>query len=143
LQLSKTHAKTFHSCLRVIFLLCLFITPLLINSCAVPQKSSRQQEEFTYKKTGIASYYGSKFQSRKTASGEIFNNNLKTAAHRTLPFGTQVIVTNLHNHKSVKVRINDRGPYVKNRIIDLTRAAFSKIESLEKGITKVGIMVVD
>jgi len=91
----------------------------------------------------MASFYGAKFQSRTTASGEIFNNNLMTAAHRTLPFGTQVIVTNLHNDKSVKVRINDRGPYIKNRIIDLTKAAFSKIENLNQGITKVGIMVVD
>jgi len=143
LQFSNTHAKTFHSCLRVSFFLCLLITPLLINSCTVLQKPSRQQGEFKYKKIGMASFYGAKFQSRTTASGEIFNNNLMTAAHRTLPFGTQVIVTNLHNDKSVKVRINDRGPYIKNRIIDLTKAAFSKIENLNQGITKVGIMVVD
>jgi rare lipoprotein A len=92
---------------------------------------------------GIASYYGKKFQSRKTASGEIFNNNLMTAAHRTLPFGTNVLVTNVNNGKSVKVKINDRGPFIKKRIIDLSRAAFAKIEDLEKGLTKVEIMVVD
>lgn len=92
---------------------------------------------------GMASYYGKKFQSRKTASGEFFNYNLMTAAHRTLPFGTNVLVTNVNNGKSVKVKINDRGPFIKKRIIDLTRAAFAKIESLDKGITKVEIMVVN
>ena len=92
---------------------------------------------------GIASYYGKYFQSRKTASGEIFNYNLMTAAHRTLPFGTNVLVTNVNNGKSVKVKINDRGPFIKKRIIDLTKAAFAKIEDLDKGLTKVEIMVVD
>ena len=66
-----------------------------------------------------------------------------TAAHRTLPFGTTVIVTNLNSGKSVKVKINDRGPFVKKRIIDLSQAAFAKIENLDKGLTRVEIMVVD
>jgi rare lipoprotein A len=92
---------------------------------------------------GIASYYGKNFQSRKTASGEIFNNNSMTAAHRTLPFGTNVLVTNVNNGKSVKVKINDRGPFIKKRIIDLTRAAFAKIEDVDKGLTEVKIMVID
>ena len=89
----------------------------------------------------MASYYARKFQHRKTASGEILNNNSMTAAHKTLPFGTEVIVHNLNNTKSVKVRINDRGPFVKGRIIDLTRAAFSEISNLDKGIVKVEIRV--
>ena len=66
-----------------------------------------------------------------------------TAAHRTLPFGTNVLVTNVNNGKSVKVKINDRGPFIKKRIIDLSRAAFAKIEDLDKGLTKVEIMVVN
>ena len=66
-----------------------------------------------------------------------------TAAHKTLPFGTKVIVTNINNGKTVTVKINDRGPFVKGRIIDLTRAAFSKIENVDKGIVKVRIEVVD
>ena len=66
-----------------------------------------------------------------------------TAAHKSLPFGTQVIVTNINNGKTVKVTINDRGPYVKGRIIDLTQAAFAKIERINKGIAKVKIKVVN
>lgn len=66
-----------------------------------------------------------------------------TAAHKTLPFGTNVLVKNLSNGKSVKVRINDRGPFTPNRIIDLTKAAFSRIENIDKGFTKVEIAIVD
>ena len=66
-----------------------------------------------------------------------------TAAHKTLPFGTKVIVTNINNGKTVTVKINDRGPFVKGRIIDLTRAAFSKIESVDKGVAKVRIKVMN
>lgn len=84
-----------------------------------------------------------KFQDRKTASGEIFNNNLMTAAHKTLPFGTHVEVKNLNNGKSIQVTINDRGPFNKKKIIDLTRAAFAKIENINKGCAKVEIVVVN
>ena len=82
------------------------------------QKSNR--ETARYRESGGASYYAERFHNRKTASGERLNNRAMTAAHRTLPFGTEVIVKNLDNGKSVKVRINDRGPFVKGRIIDLT-----------------------
>ena len=87
----------------------------------------------------MASYYARKFQSRKTASGERLDNNSMTAAHRSLPFGTEVLVKNLANGKSVRVRINDRGPFVRGRIIDLTRAAFSRIASIDKGVVEVEI----
>jgi rare lipoprotein A len=144
LKFLNTHLKTFDYYLRVICVLGLFIVLLsLINGCSVLEKPSQQSRESEYKKMGIASYYGEKFQSRKTASGEIFNNNLMTAAHRTLPFGTNVLVTNVNNGKSVKVKINDRGPFIKKRIIDLSRAAFAKIEDLDKGLTRVKIMVVN
>jgi rare lipoprotein A len=113
------------------------------SSCSSHKKTTPQPGEFEYKKTGIASYYANKFQSRRTASGEIFDNNLMTAAHRSLPFGTNVVVKNLNNGKSVKVTINDRGPFTKKRIIDLSRAAFAKIENINKGVTKVEIMVVN
>ncbi len=73
--------------------------------------------------TGIASWYGGRFHGRKTASGEAFNMDALTAAHRNLPFGSWVRVRNLGNGRSVDVRINDRGPYIKRRIIDLSRAA--------------------
>jgi len=90
----------------------------------------------------MASYYAWKLQFRKTASGERLDNNAMTAAHQRLPFGTEVTVKNLANGKSVRVRINDRGPFVKGRIIDLTRAAFTRIASLENGVVKVEIRVV-
>ena len=71
----------------------------------------------------VASYYGKELAGRRTASGERFNPGAMTAAHRTLPFGTRVRVTNIHNGRSVIVRINDRGPFVKGRSIDLSRGA--------------------
>ena len=83
---------------------------------------------------GIAFWYGPKFQNRLTANGEIFNQKALTAAHKTLPFNTKVEVTNLDNGKSVIVRINDRGPYISGRIIDLSAEAGRVI-----GIDKVGI----
>jgi len=95
-----------------------------------------------YKERGTASYYAKRFHNRKTASGERFNNRAMTAAHRTLPFGTEVIVKNINNNRSVKVRINDRGPFVKGRVIDLSRAAFSQIASLEEGLANVEIRIV-
>lgn len=79
------------------------------------------------KKKGHASYYADKFNGRNTASGEIFDNNKYTAAHKKLPFGTKVRVTNQANGKSVIVKINDRGPFVKGRHIDLTKRAFRDI----------------
>ena len=95
-----------------------------------------------YIESGKASYYALKFQSQKTASGELYDKAKKTAAHRKLPFGTKIRVTNTKNKKSVIVKINDRGPYVKGRIIDLSRSAFSRIARLEVGIINVKIEVV-
>lgn len=91
---------------------------------------------------GIASYYGPGFQGEKTASGESFNINDLTAAHRTLPFNTKVRVTNLENSKSVIVRINDRGPFKKGRIIDLSLGAAKKIGLLQAGRAKVKLEIV-
>lgn len=97
---------------------------------------------YSYFQTGNASFYGGKWHGRKTANGEIFDTYKLTAAHKTLPFGTRVRVTNLSNGKSVVVRINNRGPYSKGRIIDLSQAAFSKIENMSKGVTKVKLEIV-
>ena len=97
--------------------------------------------KYSYFQTGTASFYGGKWHGRKTANGEIFDTYKLTAAHKTLPFGTRVRVTNLSNGKSVVVRINNRGPYSKGRIIDLSQAAFSKIENMSKGVTKVKLEV--
>lgn len=91
---------------------------------------------------GLASWYGKKFNKRKTASGEKFSPNLPTAAHRHLPLGTHVRVTNLENGRTTTVRVNDRGPYVKGRIIDLSKSAAKKIGMVHVGVTPVKIEVV-
>lgn len=88
---------------------------------------------------GEASYYADKFQGRRTANGEIFRQRKKTAAHRTLPFGTKVTVKNLANGRKVKVRINDRGPFAKGRIIDLSKKAAKKIGMIDAGVSDVEI----
>ena len=87
--------------------------------------------------SGVASYYAHKYHGRTTASGERFNMNAMTAAHRTLPFGTRVRVTNRENGKCVVVRINDRGPFVKGRVIDLSLAAAKKLGMVEAGTAHV------
>lgn len=92
--------------------------------------------------TGIASWYGHPYHGRRTASGEIYDMNRLTAAHRTLPFGTRVRVTNLRNSRSVEVRITDRGPFVKDRIIDLSREAAARIAMLGPGTAPVRLQIV-
>ena len=86
---------------------------------------------------GKASFYAKSFEGKKTANGEVFSNELLTAAHRSLPFGTLVKVTNLSNYKSVIVRINDRGPYSKHRMIDLSKAAAKEIDLVQQGVGNV------
>ena len=83
--------------------------------------------------SGIASYYGSRFHGRPTASGERFNMNAMTAAHKRLPFGSKVRVTNSSNGKSVVVRINDRGPFTPGRVLDLSKAAAQEIGLIQRG----------
>ena len=92
---------------------------------------------------GAASYYADSLQGNSTASGEPYDRNAMTAAHRTLAFGTKVRVTNLDNGKSVVVRINDRGPHVKSRIIDLSGAAAEKLGMLDAGEVTVRIEIVN
>lgn len=92
---------------------------------------------------GVASWYSIKSNGgTETASGEVLCNHKMTAAHKTLKIGTKVRVTNLNNGKSIIVRINDRGPYIKGRVIDLTPAAFSKISHLTKGLFRCKVEVV-
>lgn len=92
---------------------------------------------------GIASFYGQRFAGQLTANGERFDPSEMTAAHRSLPFGTRVQVTNLNNGEQVIVRINDRGPYVGSRILDLSRGAAKKIGMLESGTAPVRLRVLD
>ncbi len=93
-----------------------------------------------FKQTGTASWYGGSFHGKKTANGERFNMNTLTAAHKSLPLVTYAKVINLENNKSVVVKINDRGPFHGNRIIDLSRAAAQKIGMIHKGTTKVQVI---
>ncbi|MCU4174456.1 septal ring lytic transglycosylase RlpA family protein [Carboxylicivirga sp. N1Y90] len=90
---------------------------------------------------GKASYYAAKFEGRLTANGEVFSNDSLTAAHKTLPFGTKVKVINLDNKKSITVRINDRGPFIKGRIIDLSQAAANELNFIQQGIANVRIEI--
>ena len=91
--------------------------------------------------SGQASYYADRRQNQLTANGERYSHDRLTAAHKTLPFGTRVKVTNLNNGKSVVVRINDRGPFVRGRVIDLSKSAFTRIGSLREGLLPVRLEI--
>ncbi|HTQ60765.1 MAG TPA: septal ring lytic transglycosylase RlpA family protein [Candidatus Solibacter sp.] len=104
-------------------------------------KSSDNLVPEGYVEEGNASWYGVPFNGRRASNGEIYDMDKLTAAHRTLPFGTMVRVTNLNNGKSTTVRITDRGPFVDNRIIDLSRAAARQIESVGPGVVPVRVEV--
>ena len=89
---------------------------------------------------GLASWYGSKFHGRRTASGERYDRHAMTAAHRTLPFGTRVRVRSVVTGKEVVVRINDRGPFKRSRVIDLSQAAFNALGLQGRGVTQVELL---
>ena len=116
-----------------------FAAILFFNGCGC---LGTGQPQLSRPQIGVASWYGTKFHGRRTSSGEIFDMNKLTAAHNELPLGTRVRVTNLKNQKSVIVRINDRGPFVRGRVIDLSYAAAKKIGMVKDGVVKVRIEVV-
>ncbi|MDO9176837.1 MAG: septal ring lytic transglycosylase RlpA family protein [Agitococcus sp.] len=124
--------------LKTIFSLIL----LSLIGCSTVQPSHKNKDWLRYTESGIASYYADKHQYQKTASGEHYRHDLKTAAHKTLPFGVSVKVTNLATNNSVVVKVNDRGPFVKGRIIDLSKSAFMAISQPNQGLLKVRIEVV-
>jgi len=99
-------------------------------------------ENTAHELEGYASWYGGKFQGRLTANGEVFDTALLTAAHKTLPFGTIVEVTHLGNGRTVEVRINDRGPFVEGRVIDLSRAAADALDMAGEGVAPVRLRIV-
>lgn len=101
----------------------------------------RPQENYNYKEVGIASWYGPDFHKGLTANGETYNMHALSAAHRTLPLPSVVKVTNLENGKTVVVRVNDRGPFVNNRIIDLSKTAADKLGFLDSGTAKVKVEI--
>lgn len=128
------------------FITCIF---LLFSNANVPYQqptdtiaATSRKDPQPYTQNGKASFYARSFEGKKTASGAIFKNDKLTAAHKTLPFGTEVKVTNLLNDKSVTVVINDRGPYAKGRIIDLSRKAAQEIGMISAGKAQVLIEVV-
>jgi len=92
---------------------------------------------------GLGSWYGEPYHGRPTASGQIYDQRELTAAHRTLPFGTRVLVVNLENGRSVEVVINDRGPFVPGRIIDLSRAAAEELQLVGPGVARVRLAVLE
>ncbi|MGX5220754.1 MULTISPECIES: septal ring lytic transglycosylase RlpA family protein [Pseudomonas] len=96
-----------------------------------------------YSATGNASYYGAQHHGKKTANGERFDQNALTAAHRSLPFGSRVQVTNLRNDKTVIVRINDRGPFARGRIIDVSKKAAEQLDMLRDGVVPVSIKLLE
>lgn len=98
---------------------------------------------FAQIQTGKASFYADKFDGKPTASGEKYRHNKLTGAHKTLPFGTIVRITNVANNESVEVTINDRGPYVDDRIIDLSKAAAEKLGFVSQGLAEVKLEVID
>src|SRR6266705_3400434 len=110
-----------------------------------PPFTSREAptESTVHQMRGIASYYSEEFQGHKTSSGETYDMNAFTAAHRTLPFNTRVRVTNLENKKSVVVRVNDRGPFKDDRVIDVSLSAARKLGLMEKGTALVRLEVID
>lgn len=116
------------------FLRCFVCTVLCLASCV-----SCLFAQAPYDSTGKASYYAKEFHGRKTASGEIFSNNKYTCAHRTLPFGTRLKVTNTANGKWCEVTVNDRGPYSKGRLIDLSKKAASDLDFVSAGLATVRV----
>lgn len=116
---------------------------LALSGCSSTPTARSSTPPTGHTESGQASFYGDEFHGRKTANGERFDQAKLTAAHKRLPFGSMVRVINTQNGKSVLVRVNDRGPFVSGRIIDLSSSAFRSIASLSAGVVPVRIEVVN
>ena len=128
--------------MKLIKLVLLSVLSVILAACSTaPGNINNQQRDVA--EQGKASFYADKYHGRTTASGERFSQQAATAAHLKLPFGTRVNVTNIANNKSVVVRINDRGPYIRGRIIDLSKAMFEKIADSSAGVIDVSVTVID
>ncbi len=123
----------------ILLVLIVIVIGAFMSSCAKQQIVRKP----TFFKEGIASWYGPGFHGRRTANGERYNQNALTAAHKSLPFDTKVRVINLTNDKEVIVRINDRGPFVRGRIIDLSKKAARQIAMLGSGTARVRIETIE
>jgi len=122
----------------ILFLLCISFLTSCLAIKTTPANKSIIGKKIEY---GVASWYGPGFHGKKTANGETFDMNALTAAHRTLPFNTLVKVVNVKNGLSVTVRINDRGPYAKNRVIDLSKRAAEKLKMIESGTATIELIL--
>jgi rare lipoprotein A len=114
---------------------------VFISPPAAPAEPRPPEPSVVSTQQGLASWYGPGFHGRRTANGERFNQYDLTAAHRTLPFNTRVRVTNLQNGQSIVVRINDRGPFIRGRIIDLSRAAARLLGMYRQGVVQVKVEI--
>ncbi len=116
-----------------------FLSALFLSACGISNKSVdyASTENARAIENGVASWYGPNFHGKLTANGEVYDMDGVTAAHRTLPFETILLVENLDNGKTVQVRINDRGPYAKDRVIDLSKGAAKRVDMLEPGTARV------
>jgi rare lipoprotein A len=119
---------------------CYLFTVIILLFIGIHQPIFAQNQDI---QSGEASWYGSRYHGRKTSSGERYNKNAMTAAHKTLPFGTRVKVTNLDNEEFVILRINDRGPFVGDRIIDVSEAAARKLAFRSKGVGNVKVEILE
>ena len=132
--------------LRYFFFISILFILIIQYACTSPKYSHypKQPPKQPSKKevqVGVASWYGADFHGKKTSSGEVYNMYGMTAAHRTLLLGTYVMVKNLENNKSVELKVNDRGPFIKGRIIDLSFAAAKKLDIVDCGIAMVRVEV--
>ena len=135
-QLSFSRScKAFGMCVSVLIIAAMISGCGCILGPGMPRKGRPQ--------IGKASWYGPKYHGRKTACGEIFDMHKISAAHKKLPLGSVVKVTNLKNGKTLIVRVNDRGPYIRGRIIDLSFAAAKKLDMLEDGVVKVRVELIN
>ena len=125
----------------LLFVLILSVSILSVSAQQDSTKSTKKSSVKSKIQYGLASFYSNKFNGRKTANGEIFSNQKLTAAHNTLPLGTYVRVTNLRNKRSVIVKVNDRLHHKNKRIIDLSRAAATKLGFIKSGLTRVKVEV--
>jgi rare lipoprotein A len=122
----------------------LVVAVLVLGTASIPGAASRVEAHETTRaaeQTGMASWYGGKHHGRTTASGATFDQNALTAAHRSLPFGSRIEVTNLRNGQRVEVEVNDRGPFIPRRIVDLSRGAARRIGAIGHGVVPVRLRV--
>lgn len=126
---------------QLLVVVAIAITGMIAGACGTNDAAGKRTSKHQLER-GKATWYGGKFHGRKTASGERFDKRALTAAHRTLPFGTVVKVTNLANQRTVVVRVNDRGPYGKGRIIDVSEAAARKLKMINAGVVPATVEIV-